>query len=285
MVEVMGPNRRDLVFRAWTPQDIEENAKSLPDPTLCGEKFATAFTDFGKELHPTGAEIRRVLARKLRATELAKIHNKLPEMGLRVLNPDWDHADNQGFVNAVNGLAEEIKKTFPTKINMTSIYTCKRKADESTDDFIERVIECVTRHSGQAKPSTLGVDGNITVWEALVCDSVIKGLLPQVAEAFKAAYVGWAEEPKLSEVRKHTRHAASLVDEQKRTKKDKTEKKLHLAAISTYQYIGRGERDQKGRGRGGRNREILARTGEPGARGCLSSLWEKRPLVEGLSGS
>ncbi|XP_036001832.1 uncharacterized protein LOC118565518 [Fundulus heteroclitus] len=84
MVEVMGPDGGNLVFRAWTPQNIEEDAKSLPDPTLCGENFVAAFTDFCKELRPTGAEICRVLARKLTATDLAKIYDKLP----------GDHVDN-----------------------------------------------------------------------------------------------------------------------------------------------------------------------------------------------
>ncbi|MEQ2179568.1 hypothetical protein GOODEAATRI_026492 [Goodea atripinnis] len=156
MVEVMGPNGPNLVFRSCTSHDIEECAKLLPDLSQSGDVFSTNFSDFCKEYRPTGAEIRRILTRKITASDIAKIHNKLPVANLRLKHEDWDHVSNMEYRNAVDVLAVAIKKEFPRKINMTNIYACKQKGDEDTNDFITRVIEAVTKYSGIETPTEVG---------------------------------------------------------------------------------------------------------------------------------
>ncbi|MEQ2178705.1 hypothetical protein GOODEAATRI_016833 [Goodea atripinnis] len=99
---------------------------------------------------------------------------------------------------------------------MTTIYTCKQKADETTDAFIERVTEVVTKYSGVQKLTDVGQESG--VWETLVCDVVIKGLLSHVAQPFTATYVGWAEQPRLSDIRRYARHAQLMAEEQKKIK-------------------------------------------------------------------
>ncbi|MEQ2166797.1 hypothetical protein GOODEAATRI_031981 [Goodea atripinnis] len=116
--------------------------------------------------------------------------------------------------------------------------------------FIERVTEVVTKYSGVQKPTDVGQESG--VWETLVCDVVIKGLLSHVAQPFKATYVGWAEQPHLSDVRRYARHAQLMADEQKKIKKDKSEKELHLAAIAMYQHAtkrGQEEDEENGKDR------------------------------------
>ncbi|KAK5622284.1 hypothetical protein CRENBAI_006342, partial [Crenichthys baileyi] len=141
--------------------------------------------------------------------------------------------------------------------------------DEHTDAFIERVTEVVTKYSGVQKPTDVGQESG--AWKTLVCDVVIKGLLPHVAQPLKATYVGWAEQPRLSDVRRYARYAQRMAEEQKKIKKDKSEKELHLAAITMYQHVTKsgGGRDQgrlkqwKGCGRG-RNPETCYNCGQKG---------------------
>ncbi|MEQ2276246.1 hypothetical protein XENORESO_016357 [Xenotaenia resolanae] len=100
MVEVMGPDGPHVVFRSCTSQDIDEFAKSLPDIAQSGEVFSTEFTAFCREYRPTGAEIRRILARKMAASDIAKIHDKLPNVNVRLRHEAWDNIANDTYKNA-----------------------------------------------------------------------------------------------------------------------------------------------------------------------------------------
>ncbi|MEQ2265690.1 hypothetical protein XENORESO_011089 [Xenotaenia resolanae] len=97
------------------------------------------------------------------AADIAKIHDKLPDVNIRLRHEVWDNIANDTYKNAVIDLTDAIKKEFPKKINMTTIYTCKQKADETTDAFIERVAEVVTKYSGVQKPTNVGQESG--VWE------------------------------------------------------------------------------------------------------------------------
>ncbi|MEQ2190146.1 hypothetical protein GOODEAATRI_032770, partial [Goodea atripinnis] len=202
-----------------------------------GEVFSTSFSDFCKEYRLTGAEIRRILTRKMTASDITKIHNQLPVPNLRLKHKDWDNISNMEYRNAVTVLAVAIKTDFPRKINMTSIYACKQKVDEDINDFITRVIEAVTKYSGIETPTEVGTEAG--VWETLVCDAVIKAMLPHLAQHLKGADVGWADHPRLADVRKHAKHAQLMFEEQQQSKKEASDKELHLAMITMYQNIGR----------------------------------------------
>jgi len=86
MVEVSGPTGPILVHRAWSAADVQDAALTLPDPTHSGKKFAEQFFTFCKEFHPTGAEIRRLLARKLKAADLQKVAASIPRLEMRLTN-------------------------------------------------------------------------------------------------------------------------------------------------------------------------------------------------------
>ncbi|MEQ2161462.1 hypothetical protein GOODEAATRI_009849 [Goodea atripinnis] len=165
----MGPNGPNLVFQSCTSHDIEECAQLLPDLSQSGDVFSTNFSDFCKEYRPTGAEIRRILTRKITASDIAKIHNKLPVPNLCLKHEDRDDVPNIEYRNVVDVLAVAIKEEFPRKINMTNIYACKQKGDEDTNDFITRVIEAVTKYSGIETPTEVGTTAG--VWETLVFDA------------------------------------------------------------------------------------------------------------------
>ncbi|MEQ2163127.1 hypothetical protein GOODEAATRI_027027 [Goodea atripinnis] len=139
--------------------------------------------------------------------------------------------------NAVDALVVAIKTEFPRKINMTNIYAFKQKGDEDTNDFITRVIEAVTKYSGIEMPNEVGTEAG--VWETLVCDAVIKGMLPHLAQHLKGAYVGWADHPHLADGRRHAKHAQLMFEEWQRSKKEGSDKELPLATITMYQNVGR----------------------------------------------
>ncbi|MEQ2258843.1 hypothetical protein XENORESO_003093 [Xenotaenia resolanae] len=156
------------------------------------------------------------------------------------------------YRNAVDHQAVAIKEEFPRKINMTNIYACKQKGDEDTNDFITRVIEAVTMYSGIETPTEVGTEAG--VWETLVCDAVIKGMLPLLAQHLKGAYVGWADHPRLADFRRHAKHAQLMFEERQRSKKEASDKELHLATITMYHNVGRnregGYRRKRGPQRG-----------------------------------
>ena len=118
---------------------------------------------------------------------------------------------------------------------MTAIYTCKQKAEESTDDIIHRVLEVVTTHGGYQRPERLNT-AETGPWESVACDAIIRGLLPDVAHELKNIYVGWAEQPRLVDVRRNARHSQNQVDARKK-KEAKAEKELHLAAVTMHSPV------------------------------------------------
>ena len=111
-------------------------------------------------------------------------------------------------------------------------HDCKQKEEESTDDFIHRVLEVVTSHGGYQRPERLNT-AETGPWESVACNAIIKGLLPGVAHELKNIYVGWAEQLKLDDVRRYARHSQNQINA--RNKKEvKAEKELHLAAVSMH---------------------------------------------------
>ncbi|MEQ2305078.1 hypothetical protein AMECASPLE_033865 [Ameca splendens] len=101
------------------------------------------------------------------ASDIPKIHDKLPDANVRLRHEAWDNIANDNYKNAVIVLTDAIKKEFPKKINMTIIYTCKQKADETTDAFIERVTEVVTKYSGVQKPTDVGQESG-RLWSVML---------------------------------------------------------------------------------------------------------------------
>ena len=94
MVEVMGPDGPDLVFRSWSNQDIEEATKHLPDLLQSGTVFAYQLAIFCRVFCPTGVELRLDLFCQNLSIDLAKIHSVLPYPNLRLRHIDRNNGDN-----------------------------------------------------------------------------------------------------------------------------------------------------------------------------------------------
>ena len=205
MVGVAGPTGPLLVYRPWTETDIMEASQCLPDQENSGPRFAEELRDFCAQFRPTGVELRHILAKKFKPTDLCKIEASLPQLDLRPTNSERGHKDNVQYEAAIQRLCQAITTQFPTKINMSHIYTCKQKPGEGTDDFVHRILEEANKHSGHQRPTDLGNEPG--PWESIACDAIIKGLMPDVATEVKNIYVGWCEGPRLADVRRYARHA------------------------------------------------------------------------------
>ncbi|CAG5871526.1 unnamed protein product [Menidia menidia] len=78
-------------------------------------------------------------------------------------------------------------------------------------------------------------------------------LLPEVAVELKRQYVGWSEQCRLKDLQRYACHAVQLVESQITSKKNKTEKQLHLAmyqALAGQNLKGRRPPRFRGQGRG-----------------------------------
>ncbi|XP_037544397.1 protein Hook homolog 2 [Nematolebias whitei] len=73
MVEVMGTDGPALVYTQWTHDDVKNAADLLPSPEEDGVKFVTKSQDFYREMRSTVAEICRILAKKIKACDLAEL--------------------------------------------------------------------------------------------------------------------------------------------------------------------------------------------------------------------
>ena len=74
-------------------------------------------------------------------------------------------------------------------------------------------------------------------WETHLCDRIMKGLLPDIAQAVKQFYVGCADEASLSYLRCHARHAQQQLQQRKKVKEEKVQKELHMAAFIMYNTV------------------------------------------------
>jgi len=90
------------------------------------------------------------------------------------------------------------------------------------------------------------------VWEIHLCNCFLSGLKPSIASAVKKSCIGW-NDARLSELRRHAIHADDQILSNKREKEEKTQKEMHMAAITMYNTVRDHEQkhdEDKGRGRG-----------------------------------
>ncbi|KAI9999536.1 hypothetical protein NQD34_018436 [Periophthalmus magnuspinnatus] len=60
MVEAVGPDGPVFVYRPWGTDEVENNARTLPDPAMNGTRFATEFRAFYEEFRPSGRKCRKI---------------------------------------------------------------------------------------------------------------------------------------------------------------------------------------------------------------------------------
>lgn len=73
MVEIAGSRGPMLVFQPWSGRDIEEAVERLPTVTGNGREFTAELEDFCMTFRPTVSEIRRVIKKKLKASDASTL--------------------------------------------------------------------------------------------------------------------------------------------------------------------------------------------------------------------
>jgi len=121
----LGPTGPILFHRPCPAADVQDAVITLPDPTHSGKKFAEQFTTFYKEFRPTGPEIQRLLARKLKAADLQKVAASIPRPEMRRTNLEWAVVASANYVTAITTLTDAIKAAFPTKVDMSKVAAIK----------------------------------------------------------------------------------------------------------------------------------------------------------------
>ncbi|XP_041835308.1 uncharacterized protein LOC121635935 [Melanotaenia boesemani] len=255
MVEVSGPTGPILVYRPWSPSEIMEHAKNLPDPTEDGEKASEEWRAFCREHRPTGLELRKILAKMLTASDLAKIRPHLPPDDTGLKNPNWDDEPNRPYREAITTLCDGIKTVFPNRGSLAALRNLIQGPDERMEAFLHRCETVFTRHSGLERPA--GELGNTPgPWERLLCQTIIEGMNRDMLEVVKRQYVGMRHETRLAQLQRQAKHAQDVMDENKKKAESKKEKQMSTAlTLFTSQNQPQSNRDRRGRGRGRGRRE------------------------------
>ncbi|GLD56449.1 uncharacterized protein AKAME5_000879700 [Lates japonicus] len=68
---------------------------------------------------------------------------------------------------------------------MGKIAACRQKDDETVSEYLTRLTEVHTTHSGLQRPTNMGGPHPITPWEAHLRDRFMNGMKPEVSTMVK----------------------------------------------------------------------------------------------------
>ena len=254
MLEAAGHEGPTLVYRPWTENEMREAVKHLPPITASGDRFFLDFECFCREFRPSFPEIKRLLILQLGAAKFAKIQEAC--LGReRLAHLNWNNDANMAYRNAMTALGQAIAHAFPAKIDMTKVTDCTQGADESTSEYMERLLKVFNEHCGIPEP-----DGGFArqdakgAYEAHLQNCLLEGLRPDLAKQVKLTCVGYTS-GRLAEVIRYAKHQERLQNEQKEmTEKDRKEakNKAHLTMLQSVGTASAAPGYQQGGARGRR---------------------------------
>lgn len=123
--------------------------------------------------------------------------------------------------------------------------------------LVHRMTTVFEANGGIPKDDMTGASAS--TYEHHLCGHIFRGLRSDVAAKVKHSYVGGEDEPRLTELRRHARHAQSHLDEKKSKREEKQNADLYNVALTLYKAVanphgGFHNRDSW-RGRSGENRQ------------------------------
>ena len=150
--------------------------------------------------------------------------------------------------SSLHDLCNQIRDSFPARLDMSKISVCKQGEDETVSDYLHRLSEVHTANSGLTRPNAVGGQNPITPWEAHLRDRFINGIRSDISEMVHISCIGW-ESANLSTVELH---AEKLLNSKKKTTISEFTERLQMAQPAAYetQVRGRGRSRWRGRGRG-----------------------------------
>ncbi|KAI2643111.1 Guanylate cyclase soluble subunit alpha-2 [Labeo rohita] len=240
-----------MIFRPWTALEAREAMAHLPDVSEGGDRLSTELLKFCEEFSPTMTELRRLLLSKLGPSNWYKISGRMPADDHRRKSSDWNDDDNDGYRRAVETVADVIKETFPTRVDMSKISRCRQEKDETVDDYYCRLHDVFNKFSGLIEPAHRGLEPG--TWESHLRNAFLDGLKPEITEKVKVSCIEWRE-GRLATVLIHARHADGLLREKREKKQAKSDSDLRLSLSKIAMGAARYEPRREKRENGGKRR-------------------------------
>ena len=202
------------VQQNWTPKELNEIVKDLPDHKVDVERWCAAILDLIEMYEPSARELESVFCKVF---------------GLKWLHLR-EHFDVNGAQHHIvtgqllnhGGLFDRVKATFPARTDWPKIHGTKQRPDETCDTYRNRLENCFQKHCG--------VPLDNPAYNDLLKTFLINGLLPAFHNYIIKSCIGWENRP-LTEVWGHALHAERNTLSQDFMKK----KKLEAAQLMFYE--------------------------------------------------
>ena len=260
------------VQRNWTPDELSDIVKELPNPRNDVEQWCTAVLDLIDMYSPSARELESVF-RKNFGLKWPRLRGNYDVNGLR-------NDIVTGQLQNNDGLFPRVRAAYPMRTDWPKIHNTKQLLDESCDVYRSRMEDCFQKHCGVTQDNP--------AYNDLLKTALINGLLPSIHDRVMTSCVSWESRP-LTEVWGHAQHAERFVISRDDTRK----RKLEVAQLMFYdQQMGQqgkeGEKKkytqgkQKGYGKTQTDRgDRCYYCGEPGhfRRECAvqAKAWKHRP--------
>uniref|UniRef100_A0AAV2M1I9 Gag protein n=1 Tax=Knipowitschia caucasica TaxID=637954 RepID=A0AAV2M1I9_KNICA len=188
-VAVAGANGETYIYRPWQPEELRDIARHLPDPVQDGPHFGVEFELFCRQYRPSAYEWRRLLAHRMKPSDMAKIEPVLATCQASANRVMYE--DNIDYLRELKALTKALADSFPPHRDMRKVDGCRQGTEETLDCYLERLQALFERHSALAKGST--------EYEVHLCHAIMRGIRDDVAEGVRTCYVGGQRNPELKE--------------------------------------------------------------------------------------
>uniref|UniRef100_A0AAV2M1F8 Nbr1-like C-terminal UBA domain-containing protein n=1 Tax=Knipowitschia caucasica TaxID=637954 RepID=A0AAV2M1F8_KNICA len=188
-VAVAGANGETYIYRPWQPEELKDIARHLPDPVQDGPHFGVEFELFCRQYRPSAYEWRRLLAHRMKPSDMAKIEPVLATCQASATRVMYE--DNIDYLRELKALTKALADSFPPHRDMRKVDGCRQGTEETLDCYLERLQALFERHSALAKGST--------EYKVHLCHAIMRGIRDDVAEGVRTCYVRDLTHPAASE--------------------------------------------------------------------------------------
>ena len=227
-----------LVYRPWSPQEIEDSACALPPIENNGVRFTEEFRAWIMETSPTSTEVRKVLYKIVRhGARWDEIQEVFPTAHvLKRAHVDWEDSSNRQYRAFVEDLLRIIQRLFPVRVDVTKVTSCTQREGEPIMDFFSRLRGEVTQ--------SVGIEPSHGSFSAILHQYFLQNALPKMSQAIKDSCVEW-QVTTTDKLLSHARHVEARLDAAGRTKLTEEKEAMHkamLAMVDASQdaYVSRG---------------------------------------------
>ena len=212
------------VQRNWTPDELNDIMKDLPNPKVEVEKWCKAIEELILMYAPSGQELE-TLFRKVFGLRWQRLKGPFDADGARqdILTGQLQNDD---------GLFARVRAAFPVRTDWPRIHNTKQRLDESCDEYRSRMEEIFQK--------CCGVTQDNVAYNDLLKTAMINNLTPAVHDRVMISCVGWETQP-LDVAWSHAQHAERQLLSQINEKK----KKLETAQLMFYENRGQAPRKEQ----------------------------------------